>query len=56
MALVGWSWNLGNSREKLEEKHKELSALSSMNMVENLELIQRVRDEINSLLFQDELF
>jgi len=56
MALVAWSRNLGNTKDKLEEKHKELEALSSMNLVENQEVIQRVRDEINSLLFQDELF
>ena len=36
--------------------HKELEALSSMNMAKNLESIQRVRDEIYYLLFQDELF
>ena len=56
MALVGWSRTLGNSKKKIEEKHKEPEALSSMNMAETLELIQKVRDEINSLLFQDELF
>ena len=56
MALVAWSRNLGNTKDKLEEKHKELEALSSMNLVENQEVIQRVREEINSLLFQDELF
>lgn len=57
-ALVAWSRTLGNSKDKLEQKqkHKELEALSSMNMAEHLESIQRVRDEINSLLFQDELF
>ena len=53
---MAWSRNLGNIKDKLEEKHKELEALSSMNLAENQEVIQRVRDEINSLLFQDELF
>ena len=32
-----------------------MEALSSMNLAKNQEVIQRVRDEINSLLFQDEL-
>ena len=50
-ALVAWSRTLGNSKDKLEQKHEELEALSSMNMAKNLESIQRVRDEINSLLF-----
>ena len=53
---MAWSRNFGNIKDKLEEKHKELEALSSMNLAENQEVIQRVRDEINSLLFQDELF
>ena len=35
---------------KIEEKHKESEALASMNMAENQELIQKVRDEINCLL------
>lgn len=35
---------------KIEEKHKESEALASMNMAENQELIQNVRDEINCLL------
>ena len=56
MALVAWGRNLGNSKTKIEEKHKKLEALTSMNMVDNIELIQKVRDEIQSLLFQDELF
>ena len=55
-ALVAWSITHGNSKDKLEQMHKELEALSSMNMAKNLESIQRVRDEIYYLLFQDELF
>ena len=55
MAFV-WSRNLGNTKDRLEKKHKELEALSSMNLTKNQKGIQRVRDEINSLLFQDELF
>ena len=56
MALVAWGRNLGNTKTKIEEKHKQLEALTSMNTVDNIELIQNVRDEIQSLLFQDELF
>ena len=56
MALVVWGRNLGNTKTKIEKKHKQLEALTSMNTVDNIELIQKVRDEIQSLLFQDELF
>lgn len=45
---------MGNSKIKIEEKHKELEALTSMNMAENQKLIQKVRDEINCLLLRDE--
>lgn len=48
---MAWGRNLGNSKTKLEEKHKQLEALSSMNMADNIELIQKVRDEIQTLLF-----
>ena len=51
MVLVGWSKTLGNSKMKIEEKYQALEALTSMNRAENLEEIQKVRDEINSLLF-----
>ena len=56
MALVAWGRNLGNTKIKIEEKHKQLEAMTSMNTADNIELIQKVRDEIQSLLFQDELF
>ena len=56
MALVVWGRNLGNTKTKIEEKQKQLEALTSMNTANNIELIQKVRDEIQSLLFQDELF
>ena len=56
MALVVLGRNLGNTKTKIEKKHKQLEALTSMNTVDNIELIQKVRDEIQSLLFQDELF
>ena len=56
VALVGWSKTLGNSRMKIEEKYQALEVLISMNRAENLEEIQKVRDENNSLLFQDEFF
>ena len=54
--MAAWGRNLGKSKTKIEEKHKQLEALTSMNMANNIELIQKVRDEIQSLLFQDELF
>lgn len=39
MALLAWSRNLGNTKDKLEKKHKELEALSSMNLLKNQEVI-----------------
>lgn len=50
MALVGWSTQLGCSKTKLEEKKSELETLIAMNYVYNLDVIQRVKDEINALL------
>ena len=50
MALVEWSWTLGNSKEQIEVKHAELEALTSMNIAENQDQIQKVWDEINCLL------
>lgn len=56
MALVGWSRTLGNSKQKLEEKTKELEGLTALNNAANNEVIKKVKADINSLLFQDELF
>ena len=56
MALVRWSRTLGNSKEQIELKYTELEALTSMNLAENQDQIHKVRDEINCLLLQDELF
>ncbi|XP_075663398.1 uncharacterized protein LOC142632978 [Castanea sativa] len=56
MALVAWGRNVGNSKTKIEEKHKQLEVLTSMNTADNIELIQKVKNEIQSLLLQDELF
>ena len=56
MALVGWSKTLGNSKQKLEEKTKELEGLTALKNAANNEVIKKVKADINSLLFQDELF
>lgn len=47
---------MGNSKEQIEVKHAKLEELTSMNIAENQDQIQKVRDEINCLLLQDELF
>lgn len=36
MALVAWGRNVGNSKTKIEEKHKQLEALTSMNTADNI--------------------
>ena len=51
MALVAWSRNMGSTRTWIEEK-KQLQTLTAQNDPANLELIQRVRDDINTLLYQ----
>ena len=56
MALVGWSRTLGNSKQRLKEKTKELEGLTALNNAANNEVIKKVKADINSLLFQDELF
>ncbi|XP_050259942.1 uncharacterized protein LOC126705022 [Quercus robur] len=50
IALVGWSRQLGYSKTKLEEKESKQETLIAMNYVDNLDVIQRVKDEINALL------
>ena len=45
----------GNSREILEEKHRELEELMGLNNVENAEAIKKVKEEINTKLYNDEL-
>lgn len=50
MSLVGWSRQLACSKTKLEEKKSELETLIAMNYAGNLDVIQRVKDEINALL------
>ena len=47
---------MGNSKTKLEEKKLELKHLMAMNTTDNLDVIQKVKDEINVLLLQEELF
>lgn len=56
MSLVGWSRRLGNSKSKIEERQKELETLIGMNDIANINHKQRLKDEINALVFQDELF
>ena len=51
-----WSRTLSNSKTKIDEIYRELEAFTSMNRAENWEVIQKVRSDINSLLFKDELF
>ena len=56
VALVGWSRSaFGNSRVILEEKHRELEELMGLNNVEYAEAIKKVKDDINTRLYNDEL-
>ena len=55
MALVAWSRNMGSFNTQLEEKEKLLEQLTTMNDAANLDMIQVVKDEINALLYQEEL-
>ena len=56
VALVGWSKStFRNSKAILEEKHRVLEELMGLNNVENDEAIKRVKEEINTKLYNDEL-
>ena len=55
MALVARSRNIGSFNTRLEEKEKLLEQLTTMNDAANLDMIQVVKDEINALLYQEEL-
>ena len=46
MSLLGWSRQLRNSKTKLEEKKLELEHHTVMNNANNLDVIQKVKDEI----------
>ena len=54
MALVAWSWNMGSTGTRIEEK-KQLQTLTAQNDPANLELIQKVRDDIDTLLYRSRL-
>ncbi|XP_075643078.1 uncharacterized protein LOC142614417 [Castanea sativa] len=53
MALVAWSRNMGSTGTQFEEKKQQLQTLTAQNDPENLELLQKVRDDINTLLYQE---
>ena len=55
VALVAWSRNMGSTGTRIEEKKQQLRTLTAQNDPANLELIQKVRDDINTLLYQEEL-
>lgn len=46
---------MGSFNTQLEEKEKLLEQLTTMNDATNLDMIQVVKDEINALLYQEEL-
>ena len=55
-ALVDWSKSkFGHSKNKIREKHQLLQELASHNRTENLHEIRRVKEEINSMLYNEEL-
>ena len=47
---------MGSVKTRLEEKERVLEQLKAMNDAENLDSIQGVKDEINALLYREELF
>ena len=46
MSFTGWSRKLGNLKTMVEEKKLELEHLTVMNNANNLDVIQKVKDEI----------
>ena len=55
VALVAWSRNMGSTGTRIEEKKQQLRTLTAQNDPANLELIQKVRDDIDTLLYQEEI-
>ena len=55
-ALVGWSkTTFSQSKNNLQEKHRILEELTREHTIAHLEEIKRVKDEINTILYHDEL-
>ena len=53
---MGWSKiTFGQSRNTLQEKLRILEELTRENIVAHWEEIRRVKDEINTILYHDEL-
>lgn len=46
---------MGSFKTQLEEKEKLLEQLTIMNDATNLDMIQVVKDEVDALLYQEEL-
>ena len=46
---------MGSTGTRIEEKKQQLRTLTAQNDPANLELIQKVRGDINTLLYQEEL-
>lgn len=56
MALVDWSKvTFGASSHQLKAKHQVLHDLYTSNVADNCHAIRSVKDEINTILYQDEL-
>ena len=55
-ALVRWSKiTFGQSKNNLQEKHRILEELTRGHIAAHLEEIRRVKDEVNTILYHDEL-
>ena len=55
-ALVGWSRvTFGQSKSKIQEKQGILEELNRDNPREHLEEIRRVKEEINTILYHEEI-
>ena len=55
-ALVRWSKiTFSQSKNNLQEKHRILEELTREHTIAHLEEIKRVKDEINTILYHDEL-
>ena len=55
--LVAWSRRtFGNTKSRIEEKQNELKELINLGYATNLEQIHKVRDDVNDLMHQEEVF
>ena len=56
-ALVTWGWHtFGNTKNRLNAKQQDLAELMEQGYAQNLHSINKLKNEINTLLHHEEVF